>query len=319
MEITANRFQAVIFAAPLNLENQIYNAALDSSPKNVWQSFLNWLNNLLNNDKKDQFDMVYLSKNINELVERLDPQFFDAIKLDQIQRGINNLQTLRTKFSKNQERGEEATDYLDLVIHKFEHILIDKHRKLEVIIKDRDAKLSEERFNKGIFDFFSRAQLKQAFEKNFPREAQRYNDSISYFGLEILKEVYVEHGSEAKINNPEHLLKMANIRKEALITHNQKTMKEIRTCFGDPQKILTLFFPAPSNDLPELQRQLNEGHLFFDIKHKNWLDEVIRNPESVRERLQTTPRNSSLPLIALRSNDLEQRSFQSELLKLRKV
>jgi hypothetical protein len=314
MKITANQFQTVILAAPLDLESQIYNAALDSSPKNVWQSFLNWLNNLLNNDRKDQFDMVHLSKNINELVEGLDHKFFNAIEPSQIAIGIDNLNALKTKFLKNDEKGKEATDYLVPVIVKLEDLLVNEFSKTESIRKEERLKLEENRSD--IEKFFSGERVKQVFKRNFPREAARCNnDCISYFGFEILKNVYNEYISEAELGNSEFLLQMAKVRKEALIADNQDTMEEIETYFSDPQKILSLFFPASSDHLD----QLNKGHLFFDAKHKNRLDEVIRNPESVQKRLQTPPRNSLSPLIAHFSNDLEQRKFQGELLKLRKV
>ncbi|MGC2595993.1 MAG: hypothetical protein WA347_06915 [Rhabdochlamydiaceae bacterium] len=314
MKITANQFQTVILAAPLDLESQIYNAALDSSPKNVWQSFLNWLNNLLNNDQKDQFDMVHLSKNIKELVEELDPQFFNAIEPYQIQNGIDNLNALKTKFLKNDEKGKEAIGHLEPVIVKLEDILIGDSCKSESVLEEERIKLEEKRSE--IEKFFSGERVKQVFKRIFPREAARYkNDCISCFGFKILNDVYNEHISEAELGNSEFLLQMANVKKEALIADNKDTMEEIKACFNDPQKIFSLFFPASSDHLD----QLNKGHLFFDAKHKNWLDAVIRNPESVQKRLQTPPRNSSSPFIQHFSNDLEQRKIQGELLKLRKV
>ncbi len=308
MGITLNRFQEVMLHSRLDLDHLIYSKSLEFAPKNAWQSFLNWLNNLVRNDGKDQFEMLAVSKSIEDFVQAINPDFYNKISADDIQMGIDNLRALQTKFSKNSEKGRTAAKNLDLPIQTLETAL----KGIETTSKEKE--ISKE--NLEIMDFFSTSEMNNAFKENFSRLSRSYSNCLECFGFDTLKEVYTEQVVKTGITNPEFLLKSAAFRKERLIEHNRTTLKEINAYFNSFDEVLIIFFPEFKENLSELKKKFNEGHLFLDIQNCNWLNEVIKKPESAKRELQQT-RYDLFPSLANDPRELEQRRILGGLLNLR--
>jgi hypothetical protein len=312
MGITLERFQAVVLDSRLDLDKQIYSKSLESTTKNPWQSFLNWLNNLVRNDGKDQFEMLVVSKNIEDFVQTITPEFYDTINLEEVQTGIENLQALQAKFKKNSQKGEIAAKNLDLPIHTLKEILKKKTIAFQEVARQNEI-LKE---NLKITNFFSTTEIDAVFKENFRRLSSSYKNCLECFGLDTLKEVYNQYVVNNGVTDPKILLNFAEFRKERLMQHNEATLKEIKTYFNSSDEVLTLFFPEFKENLPELRKKFKEGHLFLDIQPMNELNAVIKKPESVKKQLEQT-QHDLFPALANQPRELEERRILSGLLNLR--
>jgi hypothetical protein len=312
MGITLDRFQTVVLDSRFDLANQIYSKSLASTTKNPWQSFLNWINNLLGNDGKDQFEMLAVSKNIEDFVQTIQPDFYDKITVEEVQMGLENLQALQAKFKKNSEKGTTAVKNLELPIRILEDVLKKKTIALKEVARQNEI-IKE---NLKITKFFSTPEINAAFKENFRRLSYSYNNNcLECFGFDTLKEVYNQYVTNG-VTDPKILLNAAEFRKERLIEHNQITLKDIKTYFNSSDEVLTIFFPEFKENLPELRKKFKEGHLFLDIQPINALNAVIKKPEAVKKQLQQTQNDLFLSL-ANEPLELEERRILSGLLNLR--